>query len=166
MDLLASLIELILTIAIVGCAYGFYRTWKTGQCPDYASFFGGTAPSAMPEGLWNGTADELGKISWKGKKFLGGGRGINLFEKSGVTNEAYPFAFLTADSIGFPGKKILKLDYGQKENPLWLRFIVDEMVSVGENKFLGVVYITLIPGTPFRMGYFALTKGNPPGFLS
>ncbi len=156
---LTTIIEILLSLLIVFCVFGFYRTWKTGTYPEYAQFVAGSAPVALPqEGLWRGTAPELGEIAWKGKKFLAGNRGINLFEKSGVSSEAYPFAYLVTDSIGFPGKKILKLDYAQKENPWWLQFITDEMVSVGENAFLGIVYITLIPGSPFRMGYFRLEK--------
>lgn len=158
MMLLTQLVSLLLSLAIIACAYGFYRTWKTGIASEYRRFLAGTVPATLPDGPWNGTADELGNISWKGKKFLGGGQGINVFEKSGVKSEAYPFTLFVANSIGFPGKNILKLDYGRPENPLWLRFIVDEMVSVGDNKFLGIVYITLIPGTPFRMGYFRLEK--------
>lgn len=100
----------------------------------------------------------LGEVSWKGKKFLGEGRGINVFEKAGVKEESFTFALSVSDSIDISGKKVLKLDYGDKTNPLWLRFIVDEMVSVGDNKFLGIVSIDLIPGLPFRMGYFRLEK--------
>ncbi len=157
--LFTTIIEILLTLLVVFCVYGFYRSWKTGTAPEYALFVAGSAPAILPaEGLWKGSVPELGKISWQGKKFLPGNRGINLFEKSGTTSEAYPFAFLITDSIGFPGKKILKLDYRQKENPWWLQFITDEMVSTGSDKFLGIVYITLIPGTPFRMGYFRLEK--------
>lgn len=147
---------LILTVAVLG--YGFYRTWKTGTYAEYSEFKSGTAPEIFPDGPWNGRAEELGDISWKGKKFLGNGRGINVFEKSGTKTEAYPFAHTVTDSIGMSGMKILKLDYNQPTNPWWLTFIVDEMVSVGQNQFLGIVYIKLIPGFPFRMGYFRLTK--------
>lgn len=159
MMIFSNIIGFLLSVALLGCVYGFYRTWKTGTYPEYREFLSGSVPVALPsEGLWNGSAAELGDISWKGKKVLVGARGINVFRKNGVTSEAYPFALLITDSIGFPGKKILRLDYDQKENPFWLRFIADEMVSVGQDKYLGIVYITLIPGTPFRMGYFRLEK--------
>ena len=157
MNMLKLIITLLLVVLALALAYGFYRTWKTGTQPEYAEFLKGTIPAQMPEGLWNGSAPELGEISWKGKKFSTG-TGINVFEKNGVKSEAYTFKFFETTSIKESGMKVIRLDYGQKENPLWLRFIVDEMVSTGENKFLGVVYINAVPGLPFRMGYFRLQK--------
>ncbi len=151
-----SLFSILLGLCLLAVCYGFYRTWKTGQMPEYAQFTKGTTPSSVAEGQWIGTTDELGKVSWRGKKFLSAGKGINVFgdEKT----EKYPFTYFTAKSLSDGQKDILRIDYGQKENPLWLRFIVDEMVSVGESKFLGAVYIDLIPGFPFRMGYFRLER--------
>ncbi len=149
---------LVLIIVFLAMAYGFFRTWKTGRSENHARFIAGSIPLELPEGQWNGYVDELGDVSWKGKKFLNGGQGINVFVKEGTRREAYPFAFSERQSIGERDKKVITLDYNQKENPLWLRFIVDEMVSVGENKFLGIVYIKLIPSFPFRMGYFRLEK--------
>lgn len=83
---------------------------------------------------------------------------MNAFEKNGVKSQAYPFIYSVSESIGFPGKKVIRLDYNQPENPFWLRFIVDEMVEEAPAKYLGVVYISLIPATPFRMGYFTLER--------
>ncbi len=147
-----------LLLAVIFVLYGFYRTWKTGAQPEYEEFTKGTLPTARPEGLWKGTAPELGEISWQGKKFDGGMEGINRFKNNGVETETYPFTYFEAKSVGWKDKKVIRLHYGLKTNPLWLRFIVDEMTSVGPNEFLGVVYIKLIPGFPFRMGYFRLMK--------
>ncbi len=147
----------VLFLVCLALGYGLFRTWKTGRMSEYRQFRDGSLPAQKPEGLWNGTAVELGEVSWKGKKFIDSNHGINLFEKSGIRSEAYPFAFFETE--GFEGmKKVIRLDYNQKENPLWLRFIVDEMVSVSENEFLGIVYIKLLPGFPFRMGYFRLIR--------
>ena len=111
----------------------------------------------MPIGLYKGTAEELGEVSWKGKKFLGEGKGINLFEYDGVVDEKFTFTIYEAKSLR-GGHQVLRIDYNQPGNPLWLRFIADEIVSVGEDRFLGVVYITAVPGLPFRMGYFRLER--------
>lgn len=151
-----ALISIVLGIIVLSLAYGFYRTWKTGRDPLHTVFISGTVPTAMPEGPWNGSAPELGEVSWKGKKFLGDGKGINVFGSE--KKEAYPFTFFVADSIVMSDMKVIQLDYDQKENPLWLRFIVDEMVETEQGKFLGAVYIKLIPGFPFRMGYFRLER--------
>jgi hypothetical protein len=158
MKALKIVVVVLVALFVFASLYGFYRTWKTGRMPEHARFVAGTVPTSLPTGQWIGHADELGKVSWVGKKFLGEGKGINAFEKDGVRSEAYPFTLVEASSIGFGGKKILKLDYDRPENPLWLRFIVDEMVSIGENEYLGVVYINFFPGAPFRMGYFRLEK--------
>jgi hypothetical protein len=136
--------------------YGVYRTWKTGRMAEYAEFKHGVMPVSMPDGAWNGSAPELGEISWKGKQFIGGVKGINVFQKNGVTSQAFPFKYF--QSKGYDSPSVIRLDYAQPGNPVWLQFIVDEMVSVGDNKFLGLVYIKLIPGFPLRMGYFRLQK--------
>lgn len=156
MRFLMSIVWLLLGLFVLGTAYGFYRTWETGRSPLHDVFMSGSALATPTEGVWEGTAEELGDVSWKGKKFLGDGKGINVFGTE--KKEAYPFTFSTEDSIYESDMKVIRLDYGQKENPFWLRYIVDEMVSVGDNKFLGLVYIRLIPGFPLRMGYFTLNK--------
>ncbi len=146
----------LLVLLVLGVCYGMYRTWKTGRMPEYEVFMKSAAPTTVAEGLWKGTADELGEVSWKGKKFLPDAQGINLFGEE--KTEKYPFSFFPAPSLSDSAKTILRIDYGRKENPLWLRLIVDEMVRVADNKFLGAVYIDLIPGFPFRMGYFRLER--------
>lgn len=155
---LVAIVGIALLLAILFVLYGFYRTWKTGAQPEYEEFTKGTLPSVLPSGLWKGTAPELGEISWQGKKFDGGMEGINRFKKDGIESEAYPFTYFEAPSVGWKNKKVIRLDYGLKQNPLWLRMIIDEMVSVGPDEFLGVVYIKFIPGFPFRMGYFRLQR--------
>ena len=151
---LKIILALLLLTIILALGYGFYRTWKTGWSEDYDRFQQGMVPSVMPEGLWKGTALGLGEVSWKGKKFFKSGTGINLVGEE----EKFPFRFSKEMSIKDGKKEVIRLDYNQPENPFWLRFIVDEMVSTGENQFLGIVYIKVIPWLPFRMGYFTLTK--------
>ena len=152
--LLKIIIAILLSVLVLALAYGFYRTWKTGSLEDYDRFQQGMVPSVMPEGLWKGTALGLGEVSWKGKKFFKSGTGINLIGEE----EKFPFLFSRAASITDSSKEVIRLDYNQPENPFWLRVIVDEMVSTAENQFLGIVYIKVIPGVPFRMGCFTLTK--------
>ena len=152
--LLKVLLKLAVIAVVIMVAYGFYRTWKTARAENYALFLQGTVPTKMPEGLWKGSVPELGDVSWKGKKFLKSGSGINLIGDK----EKFPFKFSKELSIKEKKKEVIRLDYDQPGNPLWLRFIVDEMVSTGPNEFLGIVYIDLIPWIPFRMGYFRLTR--------
>ncbi|OGJ57623.1 hypothetical protein A2881_03890 [Candidatus Peribacteria bacterium RIFCSPHIGHO2_01_FULL_55_13] len=154
---LLILIKVLVAVLLLVLAYGCFRTWKTSRRPEYKEFVSGTIPAAMPMGLYRGTAEELGEVSWKGKKFLDDGKGINLFERGGTAEENYEFTISEAKSLR-GGHPVLRIDYNQPGNPLWLRFIVDEIVSVGDNQFLGAVYITVVPGFPFRMGYFRLTR--------
>ena len=154
MALLRVLLKLIVIAIIIAVAYGFYRTWKTARAENYALFQQGTVPTKMPEGLWKGSVPELGDVSWKGKKFLKSGSGINLIGDA----EKFPFTFSKELSIKEKKKEVIRLDYDQPGNPLWLRFIVDEMVSTKPNEYLGIVYVDVIPFFPFRMGYFRLTR--------
>src|SRR3989338_4732003 len=130
--LLKIILALLLLTIILALGYGFYRTWKTGWSEDYDRFQQGTVPVNLPEGLWKGTALGLGEVSWKGKKFFKSGTGINLVGEG----EKFPFRFSKEMSIKDGKKEVIRLDYNQPENPFWLRFIVDEMVSTGENQFL------------------------------
>jgi hypothetical protein len=155
---LTILLTGVASLAVLVLLYGCYRTWKTGRMPEHAEFAAGTVPASLPEGLWQGMAPELGKVSWQGKKFLSPASGINLFEKNGVQSEAYPFVLKERGTIGFGHRRVLALDYNQAGNPLWLRLITDEMVTDGQGGFIGIVYVRLVPGFPFRMGYFRLLR--------
>ena len=155
--LLLTIVIVLLALFSLVFSYGCFRTWKTTRMSEYKEFVLGTLPAAMPIGLYHGTAEELGEVSWKGKKFLGEGKGINLFEHDGGVEEKFTFTIDRARSIRGE-HDVLRIDYNQPANPLWLRFIVDEMVSAGDDKFLGAVYIIAVPGFPFRMGYFRLMR--------
>src|SRR3989344_3788857 len=58
------------------------------------------------------------------------------------------------------GKKfdVLKIDYNVKGNPFWLRLIVDEIVQIAPNEYLGKMNLKIIPGFPFGILYFELKK--------
>lgn len=150
-------VKILLALIAFALAYGGFRTWKTYRMPEYKEFIAGSIPGAMPLGLYRGSVGELGEVSWKGKKFLEEGKGINLFERDAVAEEKYSFTIYQAKSLR-SDHDVLRIDYNQTGNPLWLRFIVDEMVSVGSDRFLGAVYINVVPGLPFRMGYFRLAR--------
>ncbi len=100
------------------------------------------------------------KVSWIGKKFHGANAtGINLFhDEKGGQVEKYPFITSTGKGLLDKNLDVLKIQYNVKGNSLWLRFIVDEMVEITPNQYLGKMQITVIPGLPFSVLYFDLKK--------
>ncbi len=130
-------------------------SWTTNQ----QSFKKGTV-TQMPDGLYAGSVGET-KVSWLGKKFnLSAMTGINLFANAdGSTVEKYPFAFSVGkgshDSIS-----VIKIDYDYGNNPFWLRLILDEIVEVAPGEYLGKLQLRIIPGYPFTLSFFSLTKSS------
>ena len=151
------ILKILLLVLLLALAYGFFVRGRREGSPKYEFFAVGTVPLEMPKGLYHGSVEELGEVSWKGKKFNGDRTGINLFEGDGKSEEKYAFRFFPAKSLR-GDLQVLRIDYDQPGNPLWLRFIVDEIVSVAPEQFIGAVYINLLPGLRFRMGYFRLEK--------
>jgi hypothetical protein len=147
------LVTLLFTALAIIFILGTYRTIKTQTSGNQNIFLSGKIPDKMPDGLYKGSVTGL-KTSWKGKKFDSKtGMGINVFE----TNENYPFKFYTAQGLQ-DNKQVIKIDYNLPENPLWLRFIVDEIVEVKPGKYLGKLHIQLFPDLVASLGYFSLEK--------
>lgn len=139
--------------------FGLGRTWQVEHSPDQTMFLNGQAPIIAPQGLYRGSVPGH-KVSWLGKKFDAiHQNGINLFD-DGRGNQTERFPFVTVYGKGLRDKnlELLKIDYNIQENPLWLRPILDEVVQVGQNDFLGKVHLRVIPGLPFTLGYFKLTS--------
>ncbi len=114
----------------------------------------GTFPSPLPDGFYKGTVQNL-NTNWKGKIFdATNSSGINIFGDKKV------YLFKTYKGKGLQDKNldVLKIDYNLKENPFWLRFILDEIVQIAPGKYLGKVLLNLIPGLPFSLGYFWLER--------
>lgn len=154
-----TFILLLLLVVVVGggLVWGWWRTSKIQNSPEQALFLAGEANVEGLTGLWRGRVPGR-TFTWQGKKFLDTERGINVFDRTGTVTEEYPFRYSVAPSIRDRGLTIVKLDYNQPGNPWWLRFIVDEMVAIDPNHYLGKVHIRLLPGVSFAMGYFYLER--------
>lgn len=111
-------------------------------------------------GLYAGSVGGTGtEISWKGKYFekdtLGG---INIFNDKGREKRDYPFKVYSGKGVYNPEVETLKIDYNIKKNSFFVRLILDELVEVEKGKYLGKVFLRIIPGRPFFLGYFHLQK--------
>lgn len=134
------------------------RTNQLLWTQDQTSFTHALETDTLPNGTYAGTVTGP-KVSWLGKKFNAATHsGINLFSTaSGTFIEKYPFTL----SIG-PGvhdnRLVVQIEYNSLTNPLWLRPVLDEIVEVAPGEYLGKLQVRLIPGYPFTITYFRLSK--------
>ena len=150
--LLVFLIALVLTLGIA-------RTWQMEHGENAKIFLGGSVPESQPDGFYRGTVDGY-HASWLGKKFiLTDSKGINVFDDGkGGQIERYSFITSTGESVAGGGKQVFRIDYNVSENPWWVRPILDEMVQVAPQEYLGKLEVRIIPQFPFTLGYFELKK--------
>ena len=144
---------LVITIFILLLLAGLLRTWKTQTSPNQKLFLNSHLPNPLPGGLYKGSVNF--QTNWQGKKFdLANSSGINIINGK----EAYPFKTYTGKGLADKNLEVLRIDYNLPSNPLWLRFILDEMVQTQPQKYLGKVHINFIPGIHFTLGFFKLEK--------
>ena len=92
------------------------------------------------------------KSNWLGKTFSASkSTGINSFKENREVVQKYPFKTYEEN-----GKLIL--DYNLKENPWWIRRIVDELIEKKPNKFEGIMKIKIIGSVLIPVGKFKLEK--------
>jgi hypothetical protein len=139
--------------------YGVVRTQKVEGDPRQTVFVSAHVPDAAIDGLHRGSLQGR-EVTWKGKKFRAADHtGINVFlTKTGGLEERYPFRTYVGKGIKDKKTDVLKIDYGQKSNPWWLRRIVDEVVETEPGVLLGKVHVKWVLGMTFTMGYFKLEK--------
>ena len=141
-------------------------------------FVQGTLPFEPPNGFYRGSAYLLGdrQTPWLGKSFDPANRtGINVFTPKGASllkmitpgyklfqkntagnTEAYFFNTSIGPGIKDAGQQVFKLDYDSPENPFIIRLILDEMVEVAPDQFLGKVHVKVFPGYHATVGFFGL----------
>ncbi len=116
------------------------------------AFLKGSVPERLPDGFYKGKVNV--KTGWQGKKFNAKeGIGINIVDEK----ENYPFKLYKGRGIQ-DNIDVVKIDYSKSNDPFWLRFILDEVVEIKPNHYLGKVHLTFIPRVPFTIGYFELEK--------
>jgi len=154
MTFLILLFLFIFVAIVLSFVAGIFLTIQSQRSDSHQAFLKGKIPAVMPDGLYQGSVSFSQSI-WKGKKFDAAKKtGINLLGDK----EKYPFAFLQTKSLIDGKLDVIKLDYQQPGNPFWLKLITDEIVETEPGKFLGKVFVRIIPGMPFDLGYFRLTK--------
>lgn len=85
------------------------------------------------------------------------GKGFQVKKEFGGV---HAFTFKTSIERGLKDNiKVLRLDYNLPQNPPNVRAVVDELVEVGKNKYLGKAHIK--EGKTFRtIAFFSLYKTN------
>ena len=157
-------LKFLLGLVLIVFLIGVFRTWQIQHDSRNKVFLQGIFPSPAPDGLHQGIF--LGhNTSWRGKKFdAANAKGINLFAghntAPGSDGQVEKYPFKTWQGKGLLDKKldVLKIDYNVKGNPFWLRLIVDEIVQIAPNEYLGKMNLKIIPGFPFGILYFELKK--------
>lgn len=126
--------------------------------PNQQEFLTGKLPNPKLDGLYNGSMGF--DTAWVGKKLDSQTEtGINLIkDKKGKTHEKYPFKTYVGKGLFDENLFVMKLDYNVKGNPFWVKWIVDEIVEVTPNEYLGKMHLKIIPGFPFSVLYFELKK--------
>lgn len=138
-------------------ATGYVRTFFLEMTPNQRLFSSGKVPDPLPDGLHSGSAEGYSG-SWQGKKFdRGASTGINLFKLGDKVEERYPFITSVGKGVK-DDKDVIKIDYNIPQNPWYLRMILDEIVEVKPDEYLGKLHLRIIPGAPFTLAYFKLSK--------
>lgn len=145
-------------------------------------FVEGAAPRTAPDGFYRGQAHIFfdKQTPWLGKSFDAGSHlGFNIFTPHGaallkilspfykrfaVNREGNTDAFYFQTRIA-PGLKdkevsVFKLDYDAPENPFPIRIILDEIVEIAPEQFLGKIHLKVFPRFYSTIGYFGLRKAG------
>lgn len=180
---MTALLFVIFYAAIVVAAIfiiGTLTTLLVEQSPYQKMFVQGRPPSSPPEGFYPGEAHVLldKKTPWLGKFFDSqANQGFNVFtplgarilkflsplyQKFSVNEEGNTRAYYFQTFIG-KGKKdakteVFKLDYDSPGNPFWIRLILDEIVEIAPEQYLGKIHLKVLPGFFATIGYFGLQK--------
>jgi len=136
-------------------------TSRTQAAPEQQAFLRGKPATPAPEGLYAGEVPGR-TLPWKGKRFEPStATGDNVFEEdSGARAQKYPFKTYVAKGIRDPTLEVFKIDYDIPGNPFWLRRILDEVVQVGPDEYLGKIHVRWLFGSSFALGYFKLKKAG------
>jgi len=166
--------------AAIWLAFWVIVSFLVGQSTQQDKFLAGSLPTDAPDGFYRGSAYLLGSrpVPWLGKSFERvNDLGFNIFTPAGAkllkimtpfydrfrvnadgNTEAYNFK--TSTGPGFKDKAIetFKLDYDSSENPFLIRIILDEIVEIAPQEFLGKVHLKVFPGYYSTIGFFGLRK--------
>lgn len=147
----------ILILVVVILSLGFFRTEQIQKGGNENLFKSGTLPKQALNGFYKGQAAIMGL--WRGKSFdSSDSSGINIIESFNKTTPIFPFKTYSGNGLLDPNLAVLKIDYNISSNPFWVKPVVDELVQIGPNQYLGKTIFRLVPGLPFGIMYFKLAK--------
>lgn len=152
------------------------RSYYNGQ------FIAGSMPKNAPDGFYQGTAHIFFDFQtpWLGKSFVASSSlGFNIFMPKGAAllkiimplykkfslnknGDTDAFYFQTRTEAGLKNKDmdVIKLDYDAPENPFPIRIILDEIVEIAPDEFLGKIHLKVFPRFYSTIGYFGLKKAG------
>lgn len=85
--------------------------------------------------------------------------GFNGFRMASETSvAAFPFRTYAGDGLQDPDRRVLKIDYDGPENPPAMRRILDELVQLDDNYYLGKAHFRLSPTKWHLLFFFALQR--------
>ena len=146
----------------------------------HKQFIAGNVPTSAPDGFYQGAAHIFFDLQtpWLGKSFAASDNlGFNIFVPKGAAllrllmpfykkfsfnkdDNTDAFYFQTRTAAGLKDKElqVIKLDYDAPENPFPIRIILDEIVEIAPEEFLGKIHLKVFPGFYSTIGYFGLKK--------
>jgi hypothetical protein len=146
----------ILVVLLAGMAVLIWRDFWSKRSPNQARFTAATIPQQMPDGDYIGTVNGYSG-SWIGKTFdAKHATGKNRMHTPQGVELRYPFRTEVGPGVA-DAIRVVKIDYDIAENPWWLRRVLDEIVMVSPNHFLGKVHVRWGPAH-LTVGYFELQK--------
>ncbi|PWU24303.1 hypothetical protein C5B42_00120 [Candidatus Cerribacteria bacterium 'Amazon FNV 2010 28 9'] len=149
-------IFVLLLILLVFVILGVMRTAQTQSQPQEQAFMNGAVPSPAPDGFLKGSVSV--PTTWLGKTFHAQTQtGINIIADNGKQVEKYPFKTYVGNGYFSKNHPVLKLDYNLPENPLYLRFVLDELVQISPGQYLGKLIVRFGPFV-VALGFFTLSK--------
>jgi len=174
--ILLSIVAAILVWIVFWAVVGFI----VNRGRRHREFIAGGLPENAPDGFYRGTAHVLfdRPVPWLGKSFAAADQlGFNIFTPQGASilkilsplykrfglnadgnTDAYYFQTRTGPGLKDRDVNVIKLDYDAPENPLPVRIILDEIVEIAPEQFLGKIHVKVFPGFFTTIGYFGLKK--------
>lgn len=150
----------LITLAVIPFGlllYGLQLHFKTQHSAQQKHFLAGKVPLESLDGFYKGTVRDSASV-WQGKKFQGASNtGINVFKEGKMIVDRYPFATSSGKGLADKNLAVIKIDYNLPDNPLWLRFVLDEVVEVSPGHLLGKLHVRLLPGFSLALGFFELS---------
>jgi hypothetical protein len=158
MHIILFIVAIILAVFLFFLLLGIIRTWHMQHGENQRKFLKGKVPSNLPDGFYKGWVRGYAG-PWMGKSFnKEKGTGMNVFIVGKNHIERFPFVTSVEKGLQDKNLDVIKINYNLTQNSFFLRMILDEIVEVEQDTYLGKVHIILFSLIPFTVGYFSLKK--------